>query len=84
MLLFELYLILIILRVELDTTEFNNTGYDCFSAVKLQAARFPRLCWDSLARGVLLLRGAFLLPYINKTDIVAVAEFVEESAKDRK
>lgn len=36
MLLFGLYLILIISQVELDTTEFNNAGYNCFNAGKTQ------------------------------------------------
>lgn len=40
-LLFELYLILIISRVELDTTEFNNAGYDCFSAEKAPGCPLP-------------------------------------------
>lgn len=46
MLLFELHLILIIFQVELDTTVFNNTGYNCLNAAKAQGCQFP---WCLLA-----------------------------------
>lgn len=56
MLLFRVYLILTISPVELDTTEFNNAGYNCCNAVKARGCRLPSSLlglsrkWDTAAQ----------------------------------